>query len=139
MAEALGAAASVISIVAFAGQIAQSSAFLHNLFKDAHNASADIKALTTELGLLTSILNDVRNSNATPTPRLDEALTFCNGTISDLMALLKGLDPEGVTHKKQQMWKKLKKAMGKDDITKHLAAVERAKTLLLQCCATMAT
>ncbi|KAK7430522.1 hypothetical protein QQZ08_003041 [Neonectria magnoliae] len=136
MAEALGVAASVISVVAFAGQLAQSSSFHFTFLRDIRNAPKDVRALSDELRVVASMLIPIQQSPNAQDPDLGPALKHCDVTINNLSAMLQTMQPAGTPKKRQQLWRNIKTTLGQAEISKHLAALERFKSMLLQCCAT---
>jgi hypothetical protein len=136
MAEALGVVASSLSVAAFAGQLAQGSAFLYTFFKDIENAPDDIRLFSDELQLMTSILSTIHGSSNSGDPGLEQALEHCEQVINELSAVIGtvAISP-GLTK-----WKKLRKqfatAFKRAERMKQLHSLERAKSMLLQCCTT---
>jgi len=136
MAETLGVVASGISVAAFAGQLAQGSAFLYTFFKDIENAPGDIRSLSHELQLMTSILSTIQGSFDTGDAGLEQALNHCEKVINELSAVVQTV----VISPDLTKWKTLRKqfatAFKRAERMKHLHSLERAKSMLLQCCTT---
>ena len=136
MAEALGIAASVVSLVAFAGQLAQSATFLYTIFKDIQNAPADVNRLYNELQIVSSILTTIQRSSTTHGPDLQHALEHSNAVISDLLAMVRSLEQSDITKKRERLWNMFKMVLRRSELSTHLGALERCKSMLLQCCST---
>lgn len=136
MAEALGIAASAVSLAAFCGQLAQSATFLYTVFKDIQNAPSDVDRLSNELRVVSSILTAVQPSSITNSSDLEQALKHSHAVISDLSSIAKSLDQYGVTKRREKVWKTFKTVLSQSELSKHLCALERCKSMFLQCCST---
>lgn len=135
MSEALGVAAGVISIAGFAGQLAQSSAFLYNFFKDLKNAPEYVRSLSNELQVITSILITIEKSFNIQDRDLEHALKYCEQTINGLSDIIRTVEPVPNLKKQQKLWKQFNAALKGSELAKRLGTLERAKTMLIQCCA----
>ncbi|OQV00828.1 hypothetical protein CLAIMM_06275 [Cladophialophora immunda] len=134
MAEAFGLAASVFSVAGLAGQLAQGSAFLYNFFKDIRNAPADVRSLCNELRIISSTLTTIHQSYDIQDADLEQALRRCEQIINGLSTMIKSITPADELPE----WKKIRQrfiaALNRSESAKHLRALERAKSMLLQCC-----
>ncbi|KAK5049070.1 hypothetical protein LTR84_005493 [Exophiala bonariae] len=134
MAEVLGVVASGLSVAAFAGQLAQGSTYLYHFLRDIKDAPDDIQLLLQELQLLTPILATVQGFSETRDNNLQEALELCEHAVKALLAVLKAGEVAPDFTKWNRLKKQLGAAFGIQQRTKHLQALERAKSMLLQCC-----
>ena len=137
MAEVLGVAASAISVAAFAGQLAKTSAYLYTLFRDCQSAPREIERLSTELRLVNSILNTIQSSfsDSHPDPNLALALKHCDSIVNELSSIVATLGPVQGAKKKQILLKRLRATLKLPELAKHATSLERAKLMLMQCCA----
>lgn len=134
MADALGVASGVISMVGFVGQLAQGSAFLHGFFKDLRDAPQAIGRISEELLILTALLKEVQSAYASEAPDMALELKFCAKTIHELTEVVRKLELPPNTAKATRRWKQFRAALTEPEISKHLGSLERAKSMLLQCC-----
>ncbi|KAK4203425.1 hypothetical protein QBC40DRAFT_24004 [Triangularia verruculosa] len=139
MAEAIGLTASAIAIAAFAGQLAQGAAFLYNIAHTYKDAPKEIQRLSDEIGAMGSILTNIEatfnNPTATPDPDLSLALRLCENVINGLTQDLAKLGTTQIKKARKRVLKRFKASLRLSDLAKHAAALERAKSTLLQCCA----
>lgn len=134
MAEVLSAPASVIAVVGFAGQLAQSSALLYDFFKGFKNAPEDIQALSQELQVFTSILTNINQSPYQANAGLRQALGECEKVILKLSSAVRSIQPAQDTSKPRLWVKQFRATLKRSELAKHLRDLERAKSTLLQCC-----
>ncbi|KAI1123642.1 hypothetical protein F5Y10DRAFT_285899 [Nemania abortiva] len=139
MAEVLGVAASAISVAGFAGQLAQGSTFLYNFFRGFKNAPEDIRELSRELQSLTLILTNINHSPHQLNSGLSQVLKDCEDVIIKLSKLVNDIQPaQGIS--KPRIWvKRFRATLKQPELEKHLQALERAKSTLLQCYANAAS
>ncbi|KAI0198303.1 hypothetical protein F4808DRAFT_472920 [Astrocystis sublimbata] len=136
MAEILGVAASAISVVAFAGQLAEGFTSLYTFFNNFKDAPQDIRALSQELQILALMLTNVKHSSHQSDVGLSEALKVCEEVAIKLSGAIKELQP-AQSGSKSRMWvKQFRATLKRSELEKYLGALERAKSTLLQCCMT---
>ncbi len=139
MAEALGVAASAISVAAFAGQLAQSFASLHTLFGDYRNAFREVESLSTELRLVSAILTTIEASfrDSHTDVDLKLALEHCDAIANDLSRIVATLGPVPGAKKRRTLRKQLRAALKLRELAKQAASLGRANVMLMQCCANL--
>ncbi|KAI1767710.1 hypothetical protein GGR53DRAFT_481330 [Hypoxylon sp. FL1150] len=132
MAEVLAVTASAISLAGFAGQLAQGSSFLYDFFKDFQDAPEDIQALSRELQIFVLILTSIRQSPSQDVI-LGQALKDCEQVIVKLSAIVNKIQPTQNVPKPKRWAKQFRATLKLSEVSKHLRALERAKSTLLQC------
>ena len=133
MAEILGITASVVSLAT----LAEGAAFLYTFFRDIRDAPSNVKRLSDELRSITSILLTIqRSSTTTQNPELEEALKLSNAVINDISTILKPLQQSSSMKRRQKAWKRFRAVLKHSDLTDRFDALERCKSMLLQCCST---
>lgn len=99
--EALGVAGSVVSVVAFAGQILVGLQSLHSFFGSVRDAAEDVRTLVNELSVLKAIVANIRTysdvaSNATSsTVDIVNALKCTGDSTEKLQTLVRKFEPHG--------------------------------------------
>ena len=63
-----------------------------------------------------------------------QALQHSHAVINDLSDMVKILDQSGVTKKREKVWNTFKAVLRRSELSNHLSALERCKSMLLQCC-----
>ncbi len=139
MAEALGVAASAISVAAFAGQLAQSFASLYTLFSDYRNAFREVERLSTELRLVSSLLTTIERSfsGSHTDADLKLVLEHCGVIVKELSQVVTTLGPVQGAKKRHILRKQLRAALKLPELAKHANSLGRAKLMLIQCCANL--
>lgn len=94
MAEIFGVASASLSIVGFAGQLAQSAAFLYAFISDIKGAPEKVQALSAELWNLSSLLAGVQEAYTGQNTDLEQALKQCEQCLHKLLAFVKKVDPK---------------------------------------------
>lgn len=135
MAELFGIATGAISVAGFAGQLAQSTAFLYGFISDIKGAPDKVRALSKELRILGSILANIRTPTSSQSDALEEALKYCESCLNKLLEFIKKIDPNQYEKRKKRLWAKFKVAMKKSDLTTYLGELQRAESMLQQACA----
>lgn len=134
MAEVFGIASGALSVAGFAGQLAQSTAFLHNFFKDIRNAPKTVQRIGEELCILTSILLEIQKSYNIPDADLRKSLQHCGKRLDEVLAFIKNIDPAQYAQKRRRLWSQCQVALKRSDLMKHLAELDRCKLMLVQAC-----
>lgn len=139
MAEALGVAASAISLATFAGQLAQSFASLYTLFGDYRNAFKEVESLSAELRLASAILSTIEASYSSSCTDVDLklALKHCAAIINQLSRIVATLGPVPGAKKRQILRKQFRATLKLRELAKHAASLGRANVMLAQCCSNL--
>jgi len=135
MAEAFGVASGALSIAGFAGQLAQSAAFLYDFFSDVRGAPNRVRALGEELRILESILANIQKSFTGQNADLEQALKHCEKRLNELLEFVKKVDPDQHAKKRRRLWSQFRVALKRSDLAKYLGDLDRSKSTLLQACA----
>jgi hypothetical protein len=134
MAEIFAVASGALSVAGFAGQLAQSAAFLHDFFKDIRNAPKTVQRISEELSILTSVLLEIQKSYNIPNAELRNSLQHCGKRLDEVVAFIKNIDPAQHAQKRRRLWSQCQVALKRSDLTKYLAELERCKLMLVQAC-----
>lgn len=131
MAEALGVAGSVVSIVGLAGQVAQGVNYLYTFFNDMQDSPSDIKSLSEELKLVGDILTEVNRDGIDSAP-LSAALQRCKEVICDLENLVQRTNlVSAQSSNAKRLWSQMSTAFRNEKFRKYIERLERAKSTLL--------
>jgi hypothetical protein len=134
MAELFGVASGALSVAEFAGQLAQSAAFLHDFFKDIKNAPKTVQRISEELCILTSILIEIQKSYNIHDAELRNSLQHCGKRLDEVVAFIKNIDPAQYEQKRLRLWSQCKVALKRSDLMKYLAELDRCTLMLVQAC-----
>ena len=142
MAEALGAAASIISIGSLAIQIVSSVQTMIDYWSSIQDAPGDIESLLEEVRVLSSHLSDFQgDAEGFPDITLkaaSEALAFCKNAAHDITSLATDLKaPARKARKGRFYWSAIKTVFSEKKLTRYINRLERAKSMLSlaqQCC-----
>lgn len=136
MAELLGFGASVLTFAALAGQLANSAILLQDFFKGIQNAPSNVQRLSDELGAIKHILETLKSAPDVPNTDLERALDLARSTIDELSNIVSSLPALHSGKKVTRTWASVKALFKSSEISTHLSALERSKSMLLRCCAT---
>jgi hypothetical protein len=134
MAEILGAVSGAVSLVGFAGQLAQSVASLYTFINSIKDAPADLQRISNDIQNIQSIFNIIPSIFTGKNAGIAEALTCCENCLNDLLELRKKIALRPHTRRSQMLWAQLEFAIHRSDLAKHLSNLERAKLMLQQAC-----
>ncbi|KIY02220.1 uncharacterized protein Z520_02358 [Fonsecaea multimorphosa CBS 102226] len=133
-AEAFGLAASALSVVGLAGQLAQGSIFLHGFLRDIRDAPADIKSLSSELQIISSTLTTIHHSYDIQDADLEQVLRHSEQVINGLSTKVKTIGLADDLPEWKKIRQQVRAVLNRSESAKHLRALERSKSALLQCC-----
>jgi hypothetical protein len=132
MAELFGVASGALSVVGFAGQLAQGSSYLHGVLRSIKHAPEEVNRLADELAVLGAVLAGIRNpQNAI---RLGQVLQHVSRQLGQLRAFLDKVQSGMQRSRKSRMWSRFRWVLRKEDVAKILGELERSKMMLLQAC-----
>ena len=134
MAEVFAVASGALSVAGFAGQLAQSAAFLYDFFKDIKNAPKTVQRIGEELCILTSILLEIQKSYNIPDTDLRNSLQHCGKRLDEVLAFIKNIDPSQYAQKRRRLWSQCQVALKRSDLMKYLVELDRCKLMLVQAC-----
>ena len=132
--EGLSAAASGIAVVSVAIQLAESFKKLSDFWKAIKEAPEDIRAISVDLELLSSVLIQIayETQHVEPDMTLIAALNGCCVKVKTLTTLLNGIEPGfASTSSRVRKWTAFKAVLKHGELMKFQEALERLKSTLL--------
>lgn len=132
--EGLSAAASSIAVISVAVQLAESFKKLCDFWKSIKEAPENIKAISVDLELLSSVLTQValETQHVEPDATLIAALNSCCVKVKTLTTILNEIEPGFASTKfRVRKWTALKAALKHGELLKFQEALERLKGTLL--------
>lgn len=132
--EGLSAAASGIAVVSVAVQLAESFKKLCDFWKSIKEAPENIRAISVDLELLSSVLTQValETQHVEPDATLIAALNSCCVKVKTLTIILNQIEPGfASTRFRVRKWTALKAALKHGELLRFQEALERLKGTLL--------
>lgn len=132
--EGLSAAASGITVVSVAVQLADSFKKLCDFWKSIKEAPENIRAISVDLELLSSVLTQIalETQHVEPDATLIAALNSCCVKVKTLSTILNEIEPGFASTKlRVRKWTALKAALKHGDLMKFQETLERLKGTLL--------
>ena len=134
MAEGLATAASGITVLTVAVQLAQSIKKLSDFWTSIKEAPEDIQAIATDLDLLSNVFAHIAHETQHVEPDMTLAATLngCWVKVGKLTALLDGIEPGFASSRLRiRKWTALKAVLKKEQLVKFQVALDRLKGTLL--------
>lgn len=132
--EGLSAAASGIAVVSVAVQLAESFKKLCDFWKSIKEAPENIRAISVDLELLSSVLTQIalETQHVEPDATLVAALNSCCVKVKTLTTILNEIEPGfASTRSRVRKWTALKATLKHGELLKFQEALERLKGTLL--------
>ena len=132
--DGLSAAASVFAVSSLAIQLADSIRKLHEFWQSISEAPEDIRCVTTDLKLLSSVLVEIaiEGQQVDPDTTLPAVLHECVTEVASLHAIIDGIEPGlGSSSLAKRKWAAFKGVMKMEKLKKFQQALERLKSTLI--------
>ena len=132
--EGLSAAASGIAVVSVAIQLAESFKKLSDFWKSIKEAPEDIRAISTDLDLVSSVLAEIANEtqHVQPDDTLIAVLNACWDKVKLLTGIVNQIEPGfASTSLRLRKWTAFKAVLRRGELIKFQEALERLKSTLL--------
>ena len=132
--DGLSAAASGMAVVSLAVQMAESFKKAHDFWSSIKDAPEDIRIISQDLRLLSSILAQAAKElqHIEPDDVLIAAMEGCSSKVRSLTSIMDEIEA-GLTARKtrQRRWTSFKAVLKKDRIAEYQVSLERLKTSLM--------
>ena len=132
--EGLSAAASGIAVVSVAIQLAESFKKLSDFWKSIKEAPEDIRAISTDLDLVSSVLAETAREaqHVGPDDTLVAVLDACCGKVKVLTGIVNQIEPGfASTSSRVRRWTAFRAVLKRGELMKFQEALERLKGTLL--------
>ena len=132
--DGLSAAASTIAVVSLAPQLADNSKKLYEFWNSIKDAPEDVRNISADLELLSSILHQIglEAQYQRPDPATQAALRFCFEKINAIGSLVTDIEPDFVsTSLRKRKWSAVRAVFRQKNYQKCQDALDRMKGTLL--------
>lgn len=132
--EGLAAAASVVGVASLALQLADSVKKLHDFWDSVKKAPEDVRSITSDLQLLSSVLSNIASEaqHVTPDHTLEAVMERCVMKVKTLNTILNELEP-GFTSSRtfKRKCTALRSVLKSEKVKKFQASLQDLKTTLI--------
>ena len=132
--EGLAAAASVVGVASLALQLAGSVKKLHDFWDSVKEAPEDVRSITSDLQLLSSVLSDIASEaqHVTPDHTLEAVMERCVMKVKTLNTILNELEPGFASSRTlKRKWTALKNVLKSEKVKKFQTSLQDLKTTLI--------